>query len=85
MATEPNEICLDFAAPQAHMSRSALPISDYVTDTKGALDNSLRILQVRSTAGCFFTCIDARVYGPVHMCVFCEPRLSCGSATCLVS
>jgi hypothetical protein len=32
--------------PQAHLSRSPLPISDYVTDTKGVLDNSLRILQV---------------------------------------
>ncbi|KAL6761039.1 Sec63 domain-containing protein [Haematococcus lacustris] len=30
---------------QAHLSRSALPISDYVTDTKGVLDNSARILQ----------------------------------------
>eukprot|EP00195_Chlamydomonas_chlamydogama_P008421 CAMPEP_0202910650 /NCGR_PEP_ID=MMETSP1392-20130828/52608_1 /ASSEMBLY_ACC=CAM_ASM_000868 /TAXON_ID=225041 /ORGANISM="Chlamydomonas chlamydogama, Strain SAG 11-48b" /LENGTH=252 /DNA_ID=CAMNT_0049600813 /DNA_START=52 /DNA_END=807 /DNA_ORIENTATION=+ len=30
---------------QAHMSRQALPISDYVTDTKSVLDNSLRVLQ----------------------------------------
>ena len=30
---------------QAHMSRLALPISDYVGDTKSVLDNSLRILQ----------------------------------------
>ncbi|KAL4422681.1 hypothetical protein ABPG75_008878 [Micractinium tetrahymenae] len=30
---------------QAHLGRLALPISDYVTDTKGVLDNSLRILQ----------------------------------------
>lgn len=30
---------------QAHLGRLPLPISDYVTDTKGALDNSLRILQ----------------------------------------
>ena len=30
---------------QAHLSRLALPISDYVGDTKSVLDNSLRILQ----------------------------------------
>lgn len=30
---------------QAHMSRLALPISDYVTDTKSVLDNSIRLLQ----------------------------------------
>lgn len=30
---------------QAHFARLALPIADYVTDTKGALDNSLRLLQ----------------------------------------
>ena len=30
---------------QAHMGRLALPISDYITDTKTALDNSLRLLQ----------------------------------------
>ncbi len=28
------------------MSRSQLAISDYVTDTKSVLDNSLRVLQV---------------------------------------
>ena len=32
--------------PQAHMSRERLPISDYITDTKSVLDNSLRVLQV---------------------------------------
>ena len=32
---------------QAHLSRLPLPISDYITDTKTVLDNSLRILQVR--------------------------------------
>eukprot|EP00803_Ostreobium_quekettii_P005866 evm.model.scf_17.6 EVM.evm.TU.scf_17.6 scf_17:76728-98390(+) len=30
---------------QAHLSRKALPISDYVSDTKSVLDNSLRIMQ----------------------------------------
>ncbi|CAL8464110.1 g3645 [Coccomyxa elongata] len=30
---------------QAHMGRVAVPISDYVGDTKGALDNSVRVLQ----------------------------------------
>lgn len=32
---------------QAHMSRLAPPISDYVTDTRSALDNSVRLAQVR--------------------------------------
>ena len=31
----------------AHMSRAALPCSDYFTDTKSVLDQALRILQVR--------------------------------------
>ena len=31
---------------QAHLGRLQLPISDYITDTKSVLDNSLRILQV---------------------------------------
>ena len=30
---------------QAHMGALPLPISDYATDTKSALDNSLRVLQ----------------------------------------
>jgi activating signal cointegrator complex subunit 3 len=30
---------------QAHLSRLTLPISDYVTDTRSVLDNSMRILQ----------------------------------------
>ena len=30
---------------QAHMGRVELPITDYVGDTKSALDNSVRILQ----------------------------------------
>ena len=34
---------------QAHFSHLSLPISDYVTDTKTVLDNSLRILQARKT------------------------------------
>ena len=32
-------------AAQAHMGRLPLPITDYITDTKTALDNSLRVLQ----------------------------------------
>jgi hypothetical protein len=32
---------------QAHLGRLPLPISDYITDTKGVLDNTLRVLQVR--------------------------------------
>ncbi len=32
---------------QAHLSALALPISDYITDTKTVLDNSIRILQAR--------------------------------------
>lgn len=30
---------------QAHMGRVELPITDYVGDTKSALDNSVRVLQ----------------------------------------
>jgi hypothetical protein len=30
---------------QCHLGRLALPVADYVTDTKTALDNSLRLLQ----------------------------------------
>lgn len=30
---------------QAHMGRLPAPISDYVTDTKSVLDQSLRVLQ----------------------------------------
>jgi hypothetical protein len=31
---------------QAHLARAALPIADYVTDTKSVLDQAVRILQV---------------------------------------
>lgn len=37
------------------MSRLPPPISDYVTDTRSALDNSVRLAQVRSTV----TCLDS--------------------------
>lgn len=37
-------------AVQAHMGRITPPISDYVTDTKSALDNSLRVLQAMTDA-----------------------------------
>jgi activating signal cointegrator complex subunit 3 len=30
---------------QAHFSRTPLPISDYITDTKLTLDNAIRLLQ----------------------------------------
>ena len=30
---------------QAHLTRLPLPIADYVNDTKGVLDNSIRVLQ----------------------------------------
>ena len=33
------------------MGRLPLPISDYVTDTKTVLDNTLRILQARVSRG----------------------------------
>lgn len=36
---------------QAHFSRAPLPITDYITDTKSVLDNTLRILQVGGVAG----------------------------------
>ena len=35
---------------QAHMGRVPPPISDYVGDTKTALDNSLRVLQALTDA-----------------------------------
>jgi hypothetical protein len=35
---------------QAHMGRLELPISDYIGDTKSALDNSVRMLQARAPA-----------------------------------
>lgn len=48
---------------QAHMGRGALPISDYITDTKTVLDNSLRLLQamvdVAADAGWLATCLGA--------------------------
>lgn len=31
---------------QAHMARLPPPISDYLTDTRGVLDNSIRLAQV---------------------------------------
>ncbi len=39
---------------QAHLSRVALPIADYGTDTKAVLDNALRLLQamIDMAAGC---------------------------------
>lgn len=46
---------------QAHMARSPLPISDYVTDTRTVLDNSIRILQamvdISADAGWLDTCL----------------------------
>lgn len=46
---------------QSHLSRLPLPISDYITDTKSTLDNSLRILQamidVAADAGWLATCL----------------------------
>lgn len=32
-------------AVQGHMAREAAPISDYVTDLRGVLDNTVRVLQ----------------------------------------
>lgn len=40
------------AVLQAHMSRLPPPISDYVTDTRSALDNSVRLAQVGSPSTC---------------------------------
>jgi activating signal cointegrator complex subunit 3 len=42
---------------QAHLGRLPPPISDYLTDTRGVLDNSVRLAQVRagSRGGCFLT------------------------------
>ncbi len=38
---------------QAHLGRTPLPISDYFTDTRSVLDNSLRLLQVPRRPGCY--------------------------------
>lgn len=35
-----------FLLLQAHFSRLSLPNSDYLTDTKSALDNATRVMQV---------------------------------------
>jgi replicative superfamily II helicase len=37
-----------FLLLQAHLTRTSLPISDYVTDTFSVLDQAIRILQVRT-------------------------------------
>lgn len=42
---------------QAHLGRLPPPISDYATDTKSALDNSVRICQVR-VLGCKWVFVD---------------------------
>lgn len=39
------QVVLLCVAAQAHFSRLALPVSDYITDTKSVLDQSIRILQ----------------------------------------
>lgn len=39
-----------FLLLQAHMSRLMLPNSDYFTDTKSVLDQTIRIIQVSETA-----------------------------------
>ncbi len=36
-----------FLLLQAHLTRTPLPVSDYVTDTLSVLDQTIRILQVR--------------------------------------
>lgn len=36
---------------QAHLGRLPPPISDYLTDTRGVLDNSVRLAQVRRLPG----------------------------------
>lgn len=43
-------LCAAMHFVQAHMARLAPPISDYVTDTRSALDNSVRLAQVRVCA-----------------------------------
>ena len=52
------------------MGRLPLPISDYVTDTKSVLDNSLRILQVGLCTHCCTAALLACHAGhPVRGCV----------------
>jgi hypothetical protein len=48
---------------QAHFGRTALPMSDYVSDTKSVLDQALRVLQamvdVAADGGWLFTALGA--------------------------
>lgn len=56
---------------QAHFSRAALPIADYLTDTKSVLDQALRILQAlvdfAASEGWLAVCLGAMQL--VQMCV----------------
>lgn len=60
------------------MGRVALPISDYVGDTKGALDNSVRILQaivdLAADAGWLTTTLATMhlVQGLMQVCQICS-------------
>lgn len=59
---------------QAHMSRLAPPISDYVTDTRSALDNSVRLAQVRLSCRthrpfCWRPHLTGSGLLPAHTCV----------------
>lgn len=71
---------------QAHMGRVELPMSDYITDTKTVLDNSLRILQsmvdIAADAGWLDTALTTMrlVQGILQVHSPIPPRQSCGTS-----
>ncbi len=65
-----------FFALQSHLSRLPAPISDYLTDTKSALDNSVRVCQVSQRAGYMevyheYACLMLRV---THLAPRCQHK-----------
>lgn len=54
---------------QAHFARAALPMSDYITDTKSVLDQTSRVLQEGSTAPRRLPCVLPDAPRPDCSCV----------------
>ena len=73
---------------QAHMGRLDLPITDYVGDTKSALDNSVRILQaitdVAADAGWLRTALATMrvIQGLMQVHVRLSATTGCGCIQC---
>ncbi len=70
-------MCVCVFVSQAHLSRAALPVSDYITDTKTVMDNAVRVCQsmvdVSADKGWLATCVST-----VHLvqCVM-QVRTAC--------